>query len=130
MDGIKIPLYLKMYLVKIKNTDDNYLKRQMINKAILKSYVTDTPLDRLDLLTLSNYEKYLDPSNYTSEQEYMIMYIEAKIKNLFGISYDTYINSTIDRIHKLYNIGKLEVSKQNHTLDDLSNELGELANGL
>lgn len=130
MDGIKIPLYLKMYLVKIKNTDDNYLKRQMINKAILKSYVTDTPLDRLDLLTLSNYEKYLDPSNYTSEQEYMIMYIEAKIKNLFGISYDTYINSTIDRIYKLYNIGKLEVSKQNHTLDDLSNELGELANGL
>lgn len=119
-----------MYLVKIKNIDDNYLKRQMINKAILKSYVTDTPLENLDILTLSNYEKYLDPSNYTSEQEYMIMYIEAKIKNLFGISYDTYINSTIDRIHKLYNIGKLEVSKQNHTLDDLSSELGELANGL
>ncbi len=129
VDNVVVPLYLKLYLIRVKNTESNYVKKDMITRAIIKSFVTNTPVEEIDLLTINQYEKYLDPNSYTSEQEYMMMYMQARIKNIFGLSFDEYISSPISRMYMMYNIGKKETESQVNTMNGLTNEIGEMIDG-
>lgn len=85
---------------------------------------------RVSIIGLNDYKEYLDPNAYTSEQEYMSMYIEARINFFFGLSYTEFLSNPIDRILTMHRVGKKETEKQSATMQGIANQLGDLNNGL
>ena len=67
---------------------------------------------------------------YTSEQEYMTMYIESRVNYYFGLSFLEFIQSPIDRMLLMHKIGKKESENQNNTMRGLADQIGDMNNGL
>lgn len=84
----------------------------------------------INILNIPDFKDYLNPISYTSEEEYMTMYIEAKIHYFFGLSFTAFLETPIDRMMSMYSIGKRESEKQNTSMQGITNQLGELSNGL
>lgn len=84
----------------------------------------------IQVLNLNDFKDYLNPMIYTSEEEYMTMYIEARINYFFGLSFTEYLDSPIDRMITMHTIGKKESEKQNNTMQGIASQIGEFNNGL
>lgn len=99
----------------------------MINRISIDSLINDIIPN---ILNLNDFKDYLNPMIYTSEQEYMSMYIEARINYFFGLSITEFLSSPIDRIISMHALGKKETEKQSSTIQGITNQLGDMNNGL
>jgi hypothetical protein len=99
----------------------------MINRISIDTLIND---GAIDILKLNDFKQYLNPTIYTSEYEYMSMYIESRINYFFGLSFVEFLNNPIDRMLSMHSLGKKETEKQNSTVQGIANQIGDINNGL
>lgn len=99
----------------------------MITRISIDTLIND---NGVDILKLNDFKDYLNPVIYTSEQEYMSMYIESRINHFFGLSFTEFLNNPIDRILTMHSLGKKESDKQTSTMQGIADQIGDLNNEL